>query len=297
MNAQFEFLNKIYYQIHNVRFKVLSPVKLPFFQGTAIRGIIGHSLINIDKLNNTNTYEQLFDTKLPESAISLKKYGNPPRPVIIKANLNPKIIYFPGDFIEFDIILIGNAKQYLKELILSLQDIQNQRIGILKGKMQLHEITDNTRLFSNDEQVFTEETKKVFINFISPVYFRRMQVERELSFLNLSKFILKRSAILANLYCDVDKEIILPIIEQPENYLKEVGDIESIKKFAQKMESQTVVHWSNRQNKRVKLDAKIGYTAFKGNIKPFLALLQIGEILHIGSSTTSGLGRYFLKYD
>jgi len=38
-----------------------------------------------------------------------------------------------------------------------------------------------------------------------------------------------------------------------------------------------------------------GHVTFSGNLIPFLPLLMIGEVIHIGKKTTQGLGRYLIE--
>jgi CRISPR/Cas system endoribonuclease Cas6 (RAMP superfamily) len=50
--------------------------------------------------------------------------------------------------------------------------------------------------------------------------------------------------------------------------------------------------YSNRQQTKMKLGGFLGATAYSGAIEEFLPLVAAGEILHVGGSTSFGLGRY-----
>jgi hypothetical protein len=51
--------------------------------------------------------------------------------------------------------------------------------------------------------------------------------------------------------------------------------------------------YSNRQHDKLKLGDFIGEIAYEGaGLAEFLPLLRAGELLHIGGSTSFGLGRY-----
>ncbi len=42
----------------------------------------------------------------------------------------------------------------------------------------------------------------------------------------------------------------------------------------------------------MKLGGFIGEITFEGNIEPFMPLIKVGEVLHVGKGTGFGLGRY-----
>ncbi len=52
--------------------------------------------------------------------------------------------------------------------------------------------------------------------------------------------------------------------------------------------------YSTRQAVRMKMGGLIGDIGYKGNIEPFMSILQAGEILHVGKGTSFGLGKYVL---
>ncbi len=52
--------------------------------------------------------------------------------------------------------------------------------------------------------------------------------------------------------------------------------------------------WSNRQQTRMKLGGLVGEVTFSGHLGPFVPLLRLGEVMHIGKGTSFGLGKYLL---
>ena len=46
----------------------------------------------------------------------------------------------------------------------------------------------------------------------------------------------------------------------------------------------------------MKMGGLIGEATYRGNITPFLPLLQAGAILHIGKGTSFGLGKYEMQF-
>jgi hypothetical protein len=55
--------------------------------------------------------------------------------------------------------------------------------------------------------------------------------------------------------------------------------------------------YSNRQEKAKPLDGFVGRMQFKGDFTAFRELLAIGEVVHVGSETSAGLGCYRMIFD
>ena len=53
--------------------------------------------------------------------------------------------------------------------------------------------------------------------------------------------------------------------------------------------------YSARQDTRMKLGGVVGRVTYQGNFQPFLPLLQLGEIVHVGKGTSFGLGKYVIR--
>jgi len=53
--------------------------------------------------------------------------------------------------------------------------------------------------------------------------------------------------------------------------------------------------YSARQDVRMKLGGFVGRVTYRGDLQPFLPLLRLGEVVHIGKGTSFGLGKYVLE--
>lgn len=50
--------------------------------------------------------------------------------------------------------------------------------------------------------------------------------------------------------------------------------------------------YSARQDAKLKMGGVIGEATYEGDLTPFLRLLALGEVLHVGKGTGLGLGKY-----
>ncbi|TMA55202.1 MAG: CRISPR system precrRNA processing endoribonuclease RAMP protein Cas6, partial [Deltaproteobacteria bacterium] len=53
--------------------------------------------------------------------------------------------------------------------------------------------------------------------------------------------------------------------------------------------------YSARQDVRMKLGGFVGRVTYRGDLQPFLPLLRLGEVVHVGKGTSFGLGKYVLE--
>jgi CRISPR-associated endoribonuclease Cas6 len=56
-----------------------------------------------------------------------------------------------------------------------------------------------------------------------------------------------------------------------------------------------VEHYSTRQQKRLDVSGMVGESVFRGLDQFSWSLLVLGERLHVGKNTTSGLGKYLVR--
>ena len=53
--------------------------------------------------------------------------------------------------------------------------------------------------------------------------------------------------------------------------------------------------YSGRQERKIDMGGFVGEITFEGDMRPFMALVKAGEVLHVGKGTTFGLGRYRIE--
>jgi hypothetical protein len=108
------------------------------------------------------------------------------------------------------------------------------------------------------------------------------------TFRDLMSSVARRAACLWQAYGDnwLGKEEYRRWLNDLHQKSREVATIE------RELEMRQLWGYSNNRNERKSLHGFIGRMRFTGDLSPFLELLRVGELVHIGSETTNGLGQY-----
>ncbi len=324
---------RIPYQKYTFTIEALEELQLPYYKGSTFRGGLGNILKKIvcvlKKFECTECmfrskciYAYFFETPSFEGAkiMNMHKYEKVPHPFVIEPPLSEinskesKIqIIPPGSKIEFTLILIGKAIDYLPYFIYSFEELGKKGIGRKKGKYKLIEVSIKNKNLDPEKIIIYHESEKklkhisineieipddfipidnvskITLHLITPlrIKYKRCLVTNP-EFHILVRNLIRRLSLLYYFHC---------------NNKKPIWDYKAIIKYAEHVKIETSeIKWfdwerySFRQNTRMKLGGLIGKITYKGNIKSFLPILQAGEILHVGKNTSFGLGKYQLIF-
>jgi len=110
-----------------------APLRMPAYnKGNVIRGGFGGTFRRIVchancreaescELRNVCPYTAVFQPFVPEGSEKISKNRDIPRPFIIKAPLETKETYLPGEKLSFNLVLVGKVKDYLPYFIVDIQ--------------------------------------------------------------------------------------------------------------------------------------------------------------------------------
>ncbi len=296
-------------------------IHLPDFKGSAFRGLFGNTFKKVVCVLKKNTcencllrksciYSYIFETHPFKEPIiaGREKYVSIPHPYIIEPPLENRRVYLQGEKINFHLILIGKASQYLPYFIYTFDEAGKVGVGKGRGRFCLKSVvTDVEEIYSSDtntvkkttdkmikiyddnlDKAYNEITNKLKLKLITPVRIKHdRKYIRDLPFYILIKTLLLRLDFLGYYHCDQD----VPPLEVREKILKESEKI--------RIKSQEIRWWdwerySTRQLTRMKLGGIIGEIEYEGEIKSYTNFLRAGELLHIGKNTSFGLGKYVI---
>ncbi len=323
------------YQKFEFIIEAIDELNLPYYKGSTFRGGFGNVFrrivcalrsqdCNDCMLRSKCIYAYVFETS-PEyhpkksndpsgtpgmvfqnnSAImNMHKYEKIPHPFVIEPPEGNLKTCPPGERLNFNLILVGRAVEYIPYFVYTFDELGSIGIGRGRGRYKLlmvkkadarklvYSLKDKTlRQTDPDYLELLEDFKpsgimnSLSMRFITPL---RIKYNRDLvvtpEFHILIRALLRRLGLLYYFHCGNKKS---------------EWDHKSIINHAMKVEIKSSsfkwLDWerySSRQDARMRLGGIVGEITYHGDIKPFLPIIQAGEILHIGKNTSFGLGRY-----
>jgi len=301
---------------------VQEQLELPRFKGNILRGAFGATfkrLVCAQKdaqqacstclLQSTCAYSYIFETRRPASAEVLHGYTEIPHPFVLEPPLDGRTSYQPGETLPLGLILVGRAIAYLPYFIIVLSALGEQGLGRQRACYTLstvHAIQPfsqqemlvygdaNHSLRSHDLSVGWGDISAVDAATVPQVVIRFMTPTRLVSndhlvdkptFQQIIRGLLRRTSSLSYFHCESRLDVDF------------AGLIAGAREVGCSGLDMTWVDWerySSRQGVRMKLGGFIGEAVYTGELKPFLPLLRLGEIVHVGKASTFGNGKYRL---
>ena len=298
-----------------IRCQCVTPIDLPFFAGSALRGAFGHALKRICctaralddcrscLLRMSCCYCTVFENPAGDRETYLHS-ANLPHPFVFEPPLPGKRTIGSNDHFSFGFSAFGRAIDYLPWFAYAFKTMGETGLGRGRGSFVVQEVIDDCGgiVYTADSQtvrscaVHTSEELTIkscsdlTLRLLTPV--RILSDERlakKLDFSLLVRNLLRRCSLLADLHCDTPWNI---------DYAGIIGQAEEGVKIAeQQLEWTDWERYSNRHQQRHKLGGLRGLIRYCGDLEPFDLLLQLGEVVHIGKNTTFGNGQYHLEYN
>jgi hypothetical protein len=307
---------------------------VPVFAGSTLRGAFGYSLKEaVCVMNHRDcgrclvatqcVYPYVFETPAPPNGSILHNQRNAPHPFIIDPPIYPRrnradreLLLAAGEELEFGLILMGRAIDYLPYLVYAVQEMAQRGLGKGRAKFALssvsalestgirHPIYDDVTqrldesadLVSDLSQLIDDRLDQLQaswnddqlkIRFITPLRIKiRGDLQPQANFELLVRSLLRRISMLMSVHGHQPLELDFN------------GLLELARAVAVRSSSLRWWDWgrySARQETVMKLGGIVGEAEFAGDrLQEFLPLMVAGEHLRIGSATSFGLGKYEL---
>jgi len=304
--------------------EALEELHLPPYKGSTLRGGFGHvfkrtvcfqkdmETCDACLLKNNCPYGYIFETSPPTDAEVLRTYSDVPLPFVIEPPLDRRTRYQPGDLLEFGLVLVGKAINYLPYFVVVFRELGRVGIGRERGKYVLQRIAavqpldgaealayDGVDVIVGDQdlsvgyaevEVRARELpdERVTANFLTPTRLKHSgQVAKEgPPFHVLIRAILRRVSSLSYFHCGERWET---------DYRGIIEAAQGVRLAGVWTEWVDWERYSRRQQQRMNLGGLVGQAAYEGELRPFLSLLVLGELVHVGKGTVFGNGWYELE--
>lgn len=301
---------------HRIQYQAITPIKLPEYAGSALRGAFGHALKSIACMTAARNrgvcccepatsclYRQLFDP--PMQQVQYSQQQDIPAPIAIEPVLGGVVLQ-TGEQGYFDVVLIGQfAHQQQMIIQLAWQRALHDGVGVTdpqgrRGQAMLLGMS----LLNQPEVDIPPNPRHVHLQLISPMrlqHYGDWITAEQLTAPILLKAILRRYQMMAQLYaisslpqqqgakslCDSVQPYTTLWDAVPLHYI----GLERRVKWTQWS------RYSNRQKREMTLGGLVGrvyLTDIPDEIWPYLYL---GQWLHAGKNSIFGLGHYQITAD
>lgn len=333
--------NQFYFSKYRFNLIAEDDIFLPEYKGSTFRGVFGHYLkktLCLHKRMNQNcndciiktkcAYLYLFETPPLEDFNHSKKFNDYPRPYILVPPLSHDRLFKQGEEFFFEMVLIGEANQYLPYIIYVFEEIAKAGFKKDNGKFFIKnvETLDSSgmeteiykdKILNNSEAKitfndFTNEYKSPYPPLIKgeidlPVGKQEKIIKNSVNEIKITfetparieiKDHLVNTPIPFNLLINnlLNRINLLNCLHCKGEYMEDLGELirqaENISIDSANITWHEIERFSNRKKMKMFQGGIMGEIVYKGDIKDFIPILLVGEFIHIGKFTTLGLGKY-----
>lgn len=294
---------------------------LPLYKGSTLRGGFGYAFkraVCMDREEecakcvhrNKCVYSYVFETSITQKAEKGERLKDEdvPHPFIIEPPLDKRQHYGIDDRLDFHLILVGRAVDYIPYFIFAFEELGRIGIGKNKGKYSLEKVIslnkdkeiiiyDGNSHFRDDYQVIDSAEliqeasqlnyHQVTLCFLTPARIKyEGKLTMDIDFEIVMRNLLRRLSWLAEVHCDEKWKL------EWKEIIKRAKEIKTIHSDLRWHDWE---RYSQRQGTKMKMGGFLGEITFEGDLAEFIPFLRLGEYLHIGKGTVYGLGKYEIE--
>ncbi len=246
-----------------------------------------------------------------------------PRPYVMIPPLEGARRYQPGEHFSFGLTLIGSIVELLPYILLSIPHLETGGVGQRlsensgqRGRFQI-ELVESYHPFTGQRQTLYQHgdlrvqasvitvqpqdslaraaclnKEQLTFQFVTPlrlVY--REHLVATASFTPLVQRLLERYLALERHYGSQEISI------AREDKIAWLQQADRIQCSSDQTRWQELQSHSSRQKRTTPIGGLLGSATFVGNLEPFLDLLVIGELIHVGKDIVKGNGCYKISVD
>lgn len=303
-----------------------TPVRLPHYAGSTLRGAFGITfkrMVCIERhrecprclLRQQCAYPYIFETWIEGGEGARQEVA---RPFVIEPPANGRAgewengrVYEAGEEIRFELLLFGRAVDYLPYFVLTFRDAGLNGLGAGRGTCELTEVVaihpvsgERRSIYDSDTGCLRDAdlsapaseiadtaplpTQRLTIAFLT--YTRLMYLDHfvdRVEFHILISRLLRRLEALSQIHgggpLDVDARDLI-------NNAKDIRLVECNHRW------HDWERYSSRQQSKVSMGGLLGEAVYEADspdaLLPYLPLLKLGELTHVGKGCVFGMGKY-----
>lgn len=250
-------------------------------------------------------YVALFEPSPLRHFPNAAKFRQAPRPYILNPPLTTRQTFWPGETLDFDLVLIGPAIEALPYFVYVMEIMGQRGLGRERGGYQLVQVDQlngalPTALYEGTRRALVTPRPEsgpaaeiddgtltsVAIHFLTPLRLKdKGDLVTRITFPLFFDRLVQRLSLLTGFYGNPSRLPDFPSI------LARAGDVAVSANGLQWFDWE---RYSRRQDGVMKFGGLRGSINLSGDLGLFLPYLRLGETVHVGQATTFGLGRYAL---
>lgn len=299
---------------YRLEFDIETPLVLPAYAGSTLRGAFGGALRATACITKQKTcdacpllrscpYALIFETPPPVGGHALQKFTQVPHPYVIEPPCWGEKTYAPGETLTFHLVLAGRALNQLPLVLWALVKSFKRGVGKGDGTARLIRVIH----VGETETVVLDDPESTLVEH-SPI------VPSAPTFPNdaLTLFVDTPLRLQKNGHpMDADtltaRDLLMALVRRIALIHEFHGagalplNFTELAQQAQTITGEKELRWrdwtrySSRQQQKMTLGGVVGKWTLTGNLTPFLPFLYLGQWLHVGKEATFGMGGYRLE--
>ncbi|WP_287007311.1 CRISPR system precrRNA processing endoribonuclease RAMP protein Cas6 [Candidatus Aquicultor secundus] len=307
---------------YRIELRTLEPMILPKFKGSMLRGGFGHVFRRICCASREATcdscllrqscpYVYVFETMPPVGSGFMAMQQKVPHPYVFEPPLDDRTEYGAGEELIFHLILIGRGIEYLPYFIFAIRELGEVGIATRRHKFELSSIHaldcltgDERLIYSLSDNLVRAESAIVVGSDITSAAKKLNPEHLTLRFLTPTRIKYQGSycfndvipiALVQNLTVRINALSYFHCGGIWDDNLKSLRETAlGVHAEESSFKKRDVLRYSNRQRQRDSLSGIVGEVTYKGDLKPLLPILLLGQFVHVGSDAVFGCGKYEL---
>lgn len=293
---------------YRLEFEVETPLHLPAYAGSTLRGAFGGALRATACMTRRKTcdacpliatcpYAALFETRSQTGGTPAQA----PRPYVIEPPQWGERNYAPGETLAFHLVLAGRALDQLALVLHAFDRAFRHGVGRGDGTARLarvvHVGAEETPVLDGPEAALLPHAsavppaptfgETVTLRFDSPLRLQdngRRATAEEYTPRRLLMALVRRIALMHEFHGSGPLAL----------------DFAALARQSEAIGGEKRLRWrdwtrySSRQDRKMALGGVVGEWTLTGDLAPFLPFLHLGQWLHVGKEATFGLGGYRL---
>lgn len=301
---------------YRLDFAVETPLTLPAFAGSTLRGAFGGALRASACMTKAKTcdacpllascpYAVVFEPRPPAPGHPLQDFNHSPRAYVVEPPQWGEKTYALGETLSFHLVLAGRVVEHLPLILWAVHKAFQLGVGKGDGTASLARVwhVDGAatvpifdgpggHIATHEAAVPSAPTfagNAVTLHFFSPLRLQtngRRATAEEFTPRKLLTTLIRRIALIHEFHGPGPLSL----------------DFKALAALADGQTSDKQLQWrdwtrySSRQQQKMDLGGVIGSWKLTGDLTPFLPFLHLGQWLHVGKEAAFGLGGYRLEW-